>query len=270
MSTTGKKLGHFHNASVVDKWALVYGSNALGRYEIGTYNGSVFKSEKRGILDAGPASYATQWYKDESGRNLAISWMGNWPTTKWASRVNGWAGQQSVTRELFLRKDGGLGSRPIKELDSLATGRTKVLRRLKVGEKGMTIGKSNTARVKLTVDLAKASSSSFTLSLFESRSESTLLTYHVDNRTMILDTTNAGYGQAGRWEATIAKPEDDKLRLDVFLDRSVLEVFVGDGTVFSAVVWPRYKESTGIRVAGNKGTVSLETVSITPLGSSWC
>jgi sucrose-6-phosphate hydrolase SacC (GH32 family) len=253
-----------------DKWVLFYGANALGRYETGSYNGSVFTSEKRGFLDAGPSSYAMQWYKDESGRNLAITWMGNWPTPKWPSRVNGWAGQQSVTRELFLREDGGLGSRPIEELNSLAAGPTKVLRRQKVSEKHLAIGKTNTARVQLTADLAKTSASSFTLDLFQSRAESTRLTYHSENSTLTLDTTNAGYGQAGKWEATIARPADNKLALDIFLDRSVLEVFVGDGTVFSAAVWPRYKESTGIRVAADQGTVAFDSISVTPLGSSWC
>lgn len=87
---------------------LFYGGNILGYYEVGTYDGSKFTSEKSGLLDAGPDSYAMQyvpfipsswlkekytklsrWYIDSAGRNLAITWMGNWPTSKWPSRVNG-------------------------------------------------------------------------------------------------------------------------------------------------------------------------------------
>jgi sucrose-6-phosphate hydrolase SacC (GH32 family) len=253
-----------------DKWVLFYGSKGVGLYETGTYNGTVFLSEKRGLVDAGPASYAMQWYKDESGRDLAISWMANWPTSKWPTRANGWAGQQSITRELFLRADGGLGSRPIAELDSLATGPAKRLGPLRVGDKAVTIGNTNTARLKLTIDLKATSASSLTLSLFQSRAESTLLTYHTGKQTLTLDTTNAGYGQAGKWEAVLAKPADNKLALDIFLDRSVLEVFAGDGTVMSATVWPRFRESRGISVTGHQGTVALSAVSVTPLGSSWC
>ncbi|RYP52263.1 hypothetical protein DL768_002582 [Monosporascus sp. mg162] len=253
-----------------DKWVLFYGGNGVGWYETGSYNGSVFTSEKRGLLDAGPASYAMQWYQDESGRNLAVTWMGNWPTSKWPSRANGWAGQQSITRELFIREDGGLGSRPISELDSLASGSGKQMGPRQVGEKAVAIGNTNTARLKLTIDLGATRASSLTVALFQSRAESTLLTYHTENRTLTLDTTNAGYGQAGTWEAAIAKPADNKLTLDIFLDRSVLEIFAGDGTVFSAVVWPRYQESTGISVVGDKGTVAFRSIWLTPLGSSWC
>lgn len=253
-----------------NKWVLFYGGNGLGYYETGTYNGSVFTSEKRGLLDAGPASYAMQWYKDESGRDLAITWLANWQTSKTPTRLNGWAGQQSITRELFLTADGGLGSRPIPELNSLAKGPTKNLGRFQVGDRARDLGNSNTARVKLTVNLKETRASSFTLAVFESRAESTLLSYDVATRTLTLDTTNGGYGQAGKWQAVLAKPADDKLALDIFLDRGILEVFAGDGTVMSATVWPRYKQSTGISLVGRNGTLAVAASSVTPLGSSWC
>jgi sucrose-6-phosphate hydrolase SacC (GH32 family) len=253
-----------------DKWVLFWGADALGWYDVGSYNGSVFTSEKQGLLDAGPASYAMQWYKDESGRNLAITWMANWRTTKWTSRANGWAGQQSITREFFLREDGGLGSRPIAELDSLASGPTKSLGSQQVGGEALAIGQSKTARLRLTAKLGATSASSIELKLFESRAESALLTYHIESRTLRLDTTNAGYAEAGTWEAVLAVPDDDKMTLDIFIDRSSLEIFAGDGTVMSALVWPRYQESAGISVAGSGGVAIFEDISLTPLGSSWC
>ncbi|KAH6707456.1 sucrose-6-phosphate hydrolase [Verticillium dahliae] len=253
-----------------DKWVLFYGGNGLGWYETGSFNGSVFVSEKRGLLDAGPASYAMQWYKDQSGRDLAITWMGNWPTPKWPSRANGWAGQQSITRELFLRDDGGLGSRPIPELESLAHGKVQRSGPVLVDDIAHIIGSSNTARVKLSIDLGTTTASSFTLALFQSSEECTLLTYDAKSHILTLDTTGAGYGQPGLWEASIAVPVENKLAMDIFLDRSVLEIFIGDGTVFSANVFPRYQESTDISIVANDGVVALEAASVTPLGSSWC
>ncbi|KAH7363199.1 sucrose-6-phosphate hydrolase [Plectosphaerella cucumerina] len=254
-----------------DKWVLFYGASARGWYEIGSYNGSIFTSEKRGLLEAGPASYAMQWYKDEAGRNLAITWMANWDMHKLPSRANGWAGQQSITRELFLREDGGLGHRPIAELDSLASGRVKKHGAFKVKQKARTLGSSNTARVKLSFDLKATDAAELTVSVFESAAEATLLTYNVASRTLKLDTTRGGYADSGTWEAVVNGEGAEKLDLDIFLDRSVLEVFVGDGTLFSAVVFPRYKESTGISVKGSgKGSVAVKAASVTPLGSSWC
>lgn len=252
-----------------DKWVLFYGGNSLGWYETGTYDGSSFKSEKKGLLDAGPDSYAMQYYTDASGRNLVITWMGNWPTPKWPSRINGWAGQQSITRELFLRPDGGLGNRPIAELASLAVASPTQLGPQKI-RNVKTIGRNTTARLQLEVDLASPSATAFTVLLFYSSAESVNLTYTFADQTLTLDTTNAGYGQAGTWKAVVAIPGDKKLTLDVFVDRSSLEIFAGDGTVMTATVWPKYQESSEIKLKGLGGAVTFDVITLTPLGSSWC
>ncbi|RYP04635.1 hypothetical protein DL764_004326 [Monosporascus ibericus] len=114
----------------------------------------------------------------------AADWGPMHPSHAWPSRANGWDGQQFVTRDLFLREDQRLGSRPVAELDGLASGRTKRLGSKKVKDKTFRIGKS------------------------------TLLTYITGNGTLTLDITNAGYGQAGRWEVAIAPEADNELTLD--------------------------------------------------------
>jgi sucrose-6-phosphate hydrolase SacC (GH32 family) len=253
-----------------NKWVLFYGGAGLGWYEVGSYDGSSFISEKTGLIDAGPASYAMQWYRDEKGRNLAISWMGNWPSPKWASRVNGWAGQQSVTRELFIREDGGLGSRPIPELDSLASGPAielgpKILKKTQM----LQIGHTNTARLKLAINLGASNArGKFSVLLYHSEAEDARLSYDLASQILRLDTTNAGYAQAGTWEAKLLG--DKELTLDIFIDRSSVEIFAVDGTVLSALVWPKYQQSRGIQLVAEGGAVVFERVSLTPLGSIWC
>ncbi|KFZ25263.1 hypothetical protein V502_00255 [Pseudogymnoascus sp. VKM F-4520 (FW-2644)] len=251
-----------------DKWVLFYGGDSVGWYHVGTYNGTNFVSEKMGLADAGPDSYAMQWYLDNAGRNLAITWMGNWPTSKWPSRVNGWAGVQSITRELFIREDGGLGSRAIAELSTLASGRT-ITRGLTKVDGTFTVGSSNTARLQMTVDLASTKTQSFNVTLFSSSAEDAVLMYNVATSTLTLDTTNAGWGQAGTWETTIAVPSNKSLTFDIFIDRSSVEVFVGDGTVMTATVYPRYQESKGIKIISHGGKTVFDNISLTPLGSTW-
>ena len=251
-----------------DKWVLFYGGDSVGWYEVGSYNGTKFTSEKLGLLDAGPDSYATQWYIDSAGRNLAITWMGNWPTSKWPSRINGWAGAQSVTRQLFIREDGGLGSKPIDEVSSLATGAAMELGSTNV-HGTITVGSSNTARLQMSVDLASTNAPAFTVLLYSSSAEQVALTYTVANRTLALDTTDAGYGQAGTWSTVIAAPSDNVMTMDLLIDRSSVEVFVGDGTAMTATVFPRYQESKDIKIVSLGGKTVFESVSLTPLGSTW-
>lgn len=250
------------------KWALFYGGNGVGWYEVGTYNGTAFTSEKLGLLDAGPDSYAAQWFVDDAGRNLAIAWMGNWDTSKWPSRVNGWAGAQSVMRELFLREDGGLGSKVVSEVALLASGPAKSLGRTNV-HGTITVGASNSARLQVSVDLEASNAPAFTIQLFASSAESVSLVYTFANRTLALDTTRGGYGQAGIWSATIAKPVDGRLLLDILIDRSSLEVFAGDGTAMTVTVFPRYRESNNIKIVSHGGKTVFDDVVLTPLGSAW-
>jgi sucrose-6-phosphate hydrolase SacC (GH32 family) len=250
------------------KWALFYGGNGVGWYEVGTYNGTIFTSEKRGLLDAGPDSYATQWFIDDSERNLAITWMGNWGTSKWPSRVNGWAGTQSIMRELFIRDDGGLGSKIVEEVSALASGAAKSLGQTNV-HGTITVGSSNTARLQASIDLVASDAPAFTIELFASSAESVSLVYTFANQSLTLDTTQAGYGQAGTWSATITKPANNLLSLDILIDRSSLEAFVGDGTVMTATVFPRYQESTNINIVSHGGKTVFDSIVLTPLGSAW-
>lgn len=252
-----------------DKWVLFYGGDNLGWYEIGTYNGTKFVSEKVGLVDSGPDSYAMQWYKDDAGRNLAIAWMGNWVTSKWPSRVNGWAGQQSITRELFIRKDGGLGSRAIQEVETLASGPTIIMNTKRISNT-VTVGSMKAARLQMIVDLTSTTASAFSINMFSSQAESALVYYYIANRTLVLDTTAVGYGQAGTWDAVVDISDDNKLSLDIFIDHSSLEIFAEDGNVFTATIWPRYQESTDIKVSGHGGDVMFEELKLTPFGSSWC
>ena len=124
--------------------------------------------------------------------------MGSWPTSKWPSRVNGWAGVQSITRELFIREDGGLGNKAIAELSTLATGPTTRMRQNNV-HGTITVGSSNTARLQMTLELASTSAPSFNLTLFSSSAEHPVLMYTVATSTLTLDTADAGWGQAGTW-----------------------------------------------------------------------
>lgn len=251
-----------------DKWVLFYGAINVGFYHVGTFNGTTFVSEKTGLADAGPDSYAMQWYVDQAGRNLAITWLGNWPTPKLPTRVNGWAGVQSITRELYIRKDGGLGNKPIKELESLHSRQLASLRRKDV-RGTVKVGSSNTARLQLSIDIAASNAPAFNVTLYGSSAESAVLQYEFASKTLTLDTTNAGYGQAGVWKTVIDTSVSKFLTFDIFLDRSSMELFAGDGTVLSMKITPRYQQSTDIKLISSGGKTVFDSVTLTSLDSSW-
>lgn len=251
-----------------DKWVLFYGGNGRMVYHVGNYDGKVFTSSKMGLVDYGPAGYAGQWYKDDKGRNLAVSWMTTMGAYKEPSRINGWAGQHSFTRELFLTKSGGLGSRPIEEAKLLETGHSMSQFSGTVSSKTK-LGSGNIARLRISVDLKRTSAKNILTTVLSSKAEGVKINVDLQRSVITLDTKSAGYGQAGAWEAPI-DTSTGRLAVDILLDRSSLEVFVGDGTVLSARVFPRYQQSTDIHIEPIGGTVWLDKADVRELGSGWC
>lgn len=169
---------------------------------------------------------------------------------------------------MFIRDDGGLGSRPIAELDSLASGNAIDFGAQNV-QGSLNIGNSSSGRLQLSVDLSSTTASSFTLNVLSSTAEATLITYTVATKALTVDSTQAGYGTQGAWSATVAVASDNTLSLDVLLDHTILEVFSSDGTAITASIYPRYAESTGIILVANDGALSATSITLTPYGSSW-
>lgn len=182
---------------------------------------------------------------------------------------SGYVGATTITRELFLRADGGLGSRPIAEISSLATGKHTIIHKPKSIQDSLVIGNSSTGRLQIFIDIGSTTAPSFSLNLFSSSAEATVLTYTLASKTLTLDTTNAGYGQPGTWSAVLDILSNNILGLDILLDRSTLEIFGSDGTAITASIYPRYSESTGIVLVAGDGVVATTNITLTPFSSSW-
>ncbi|KAJ6779620.1 hypothetical protein PWT90_05634 [Aphanocladium album] len=253
-----------------DKWVLIFGANGRMIYHAGTFDGRVFRGEVAGLVDHGPAGYAGQVYRDDLGRPLLVTWMATIGAYKMPSRVNGWVGQHSVTRELFLNVQGRLGSRPLDEQRQLhVPGSQDVSSDGVVDGAEWYLGASNSALVNFYVNLRTTTARSFTIKLFASDAEAVKLTYTVAGSKLTLDTTSAGYGPAGVYEVDDVIVGDD-LYLTVLLDRSTLEIFTQHGTAMSASIFPRYQESRKITIQAEGGTARLSWFSLKELGSAWC
>jgi sucrose-6-phosphate hydrolase SacC (GH32 family) len=139
----------------------------------------------------------------------------------------------------------------------------------KVTSNVLRIGSSKSARLTISVDLPSSDAISFTISLFKSDPEAVLLTFHPSAGSLTLDTTNAGYGQPGKWKAFVAKPDDKGFSMDIFLGRSVVEIFLEDGSVFSANIFSRSQEPEEISIVINRAVLAVHSIALRPVGSSW-
>jgi sucrose-6-phosphate hydrolase SacC (GH32 family) len=249
-----------------DSWVLLFSANNTVYYQVGTFDGARFTARVGGQVDAGADFYAAQHYRDSQGRDLVIGWMDNW-TAKEPTRVDGWAGAQTITRQLFLRPDGTLGSRPVDEVALLHTGLATSRPAVDVAAGARTrIGHGDALDVSMTLDLTRSTATGADLRLRASAGEAAVVHYDVPSRTLSLGTSAAGYGRGAVQRVTV--PPGD-LALRVLVDRSSVEVFTGDGTVLTGRIYPRYEQSTGVDVSATGGDLRLRGVRIWRMGSAW-
>lgn len=204
-----------------DDWVLLASPLEDGvLWFVGSFDGSVFTPRTSGVLDAGPSFYAAQHYRDDAGRDLVIAWMGQWGAPD-PTAAAGWAGAMTVTRELFVRPDGVLGSRPVAELDALRLG---------------------PASSGSCLDIGLVVSGDFRLGVRASAAEETVVAYA--GGVLSLDTRASGTVPGGVF--SVAAPVET---VRVLVDRSSIEVFAGTGETLTARIYPA-PESTGLNLTG--------------------
>lgn len=255
-----------------DKAVLVYSPGSRGGmpcYFLGTEEeGHHFLPSEEGVIDhAGwEGFYAPNSFVDNRGRRIMLGWMPE--NARGDLVVPGWKGVQSLPRELFL-KDGRLGMRPLPELVSLRGEREEVVD-LAPGTcwQAGTAGKAleilaefDTEQVNGVLEIDVFAS--------EDRRERTTVRYDRQEDTIFVDReksnaeglTSRKLLDCGR----LGRP--GHIRLQIFLDYSTLEVFINEGSVISARVYPSGKDSDNVFVCGAQARISK--LEIYKMNSIW-
>ena len=164
-------------------------------------------------LDHGHDFYATQTMLAPDGRRLVFGWMDMWESD-FPEKADGWAGALTLPRELIL-KDDKLYMRPIKELSQLRTAELASWDK-NLTQKTLLCEGEKQAELELTLD-----SADFSLTLNDPKTSAQIkLSFDHKAQTFILENGDKRY-------ATIAPKS--KLKLQLFIDTSSLEIFINDG-----------------------------------------
>jgi sucrose-6-phosphate hydrolase SacC (GH32 family) len=116
--------------------------------------------------------------------------------------------------------------------------------------------KTNTLEILMTVDLRTAKS--FHLKIGDdAKSSSTVDMGFDDSELQVLDS-----------KAPLKLAPGEKLKLDIFMDRSVLEVFANDRVCFTKVIAP-LNTNVELTVGAAGGIVEVERLQAWPMKSIW-
>ncbi len=198
------------------------------QYFVGQFDGTSFTPDdpKQAALhvDHGKDFYAGIVYNNipkQDGRTIMIGWINNWtygkqiPTLPWRSAM-------SIPRRLSLKEaDNGLRliQNPVKEIESL---RTEML----------TDSISSESSAEIEIEL-NTDSDETGIKLFKSELEETIIGYRSKDHILFLDRRKSGNVNFNPDFASIEEvnviPVDGKIKLHIFIDQSIIEVFANDG-----------------------------------------
>lgn len=242
-----------------DKAFLVVSPNGAPRYFMGREEKDCeFIPEGEGVMDHSgwDGFYAPNSFIDDKNRRIMIGWLTE--NSRGDLQIPGWQGVQSLPR--VLGYDGGeLTMTPLPELCCLRGAKEEEAALLLDGEwKAKTRGRA--LELLFTLD-ASSMSGRFELEVLacEDHRERTCIWYEKEEDRVTLyraESNLEGVTKTNPLSFCKTHLTDGKVNFHVFVDHSVIEVFVNEREAISSRVYPSQDDSTGVYLRGEKAFIT--------------
>ena len=251
-------------------------------YCAGPYVDGTFEGAYRGQVDLGASFYAPQSLLDDQGRRLMWGWLREGRTPA-AQQAAGWSGVMSLPRVLSLDGSGRLQSAPAPEFATLRRQHRPFAALDLNGNRSHTLEGAAGTSLELVAEFAPSATGTVGLAVRSSPDglEQTLSTYNFASDRLALDCQLSSLNLAtdrGLSGGPLFRDGNAPLRLHVFLDGSVIEVFA-NGRAAATRVYPTRPDSVGVRVFGHEPKPSerfateedlrLTSLNVWELGAIW-
>lgn len=193
-------------------------------------------------LDRGFDFYAPQVFNHD-GKNIMIGWIGmpdkgeDYPTERY-----GWKHSLTIPRVLTY-KDEVLYQEPIEDMKNLRKEKIVSISNLSCKEQVMNFHKCG-IEIKLNLELKKSSN---VYIRFKFNDEYILLTYNKENEVCKIDRSNMNFGGKGIRRFKLKTSEE--LKLNVFIDNSIMEIFFQDGEEVTTFVYFPKEEKLELQIS---------------------
>jgi len=204
--------------------------------------------------------FAPEALLDGKGRQIMWAWLTDNPG---GEPQKGWSGVYGLPRSLWLGPDGTLRMRPVKELEmlrceeqtfddvALADGQTKTL----------PLPAGDSCELLLTIDPATARQCGVKVRASADGKQETRLYYDAEAKRLVFDATRSGIDGRRRVErAPFELNKDEPLKLRVFVDKSVVEVYANDRQAICRRVYPGGEDSLGVALFATGGRAKFSRV----------
>ena len=248
-----------------DKHMLLCISHRLGcRYYLGQWKNEQFHPafhEKMSWVDH--TFFAPESLLDGRGRRIMWAWLMDTPGFK-TRTPRGWSGTMSLPRVLTLAGDGSLRMNPPEEIERLRyNARSRADLAVPADGELKVEGVSGTS-IEIELEIRPQGARQFGVKVCCSPGgeEQTAIFYDAAEKKLKVDTTKSGEGTKGAVEAApFELKADEPLRLRVFVDKSVVEVFANGGRqAVTRRMYPSRADSVGVSLFARGGAARVRAV----------
>jgi sucrose-6-phosphate hydrolase SacC (GH32 family)/nicotinamidase-related amidase/type 1 glutamine amidotransferase len=235
------------------RWVLIYSPHGIVRYYTGRLDleSCKFTPEVHGAMDWSPDYYAPNCLEDDSGRRVLWGWVRNFPAGR------GWNGVLTLPRVLSLLPDGRIAQRPAPELAALRLEERSVAK-LELSDESRPAAGIEGELLEIIVEVEPQGAKRTGLKLRRSEDGRRAVEIAFNGRELEVA------GVKGPFELLST---EKVLRLHIFLDRSLLEVYAGDRACFTRVISaPGEDRGVGLFAEGGRAVFhGLQVWRLTPI-----
>jgi beta-fructofuranosidase len=248
-----------------DKHLLLFISHNKGcQYYVGTYDrrADCFLPETHGRMTWVDNTYfAPEALVDSRGRQIMWAWLLDNPQ---GEKEAGWSGVFGLPRTLWIGEDNTLRMAPVPELEALRC-HERAWRNVDVKDgaprplEGV-VGDACELELEVAPG-AGASKVGVRVRASAGGEEETLLYHSAADRTLCFDARRSGIdGRQQLEQAPFALREGEPLRMRVFVDCSVVEVYANERQAICRRVFPGREDSLGVALFAEGGQADFRHV----------
>ena len=248
-----------------DRDVLLCISHRLGcRYYLGEWKNEQFHPESHAQMSwVDHSFFAPESLEDDKGRRIMWAWLLDAPEfgVRWE---HGWSGTMSLPRILSLGDDGQLRMDVPEEIEALRYGAFRKEDFAVQSGADLAIDGIGGNSFELYIEMESSEASEYGVKVCVSPDgqEGTAVFYDAAESKLKVDTHKSGPADTpkGVEAGPFALKEGERLKLRVFVDKSVVEVFANSRQAVMRRIYPSQPDSVGVCLFSTGGTTQVHTL----------
>lgn len=224
------------------------------------------EDEEPKLLDYGDGIFTgpSGFVDVQTGKTILFTIAQGADRSSWEDYYSGWAHTAGLPIELALNDEGQLIHKPIEQTELLREQSLVDLENIGLEEANEALSgiKGDMLEIILEIENVNASSYGIQVRKAENNTEFTSIYYDLSNNDLVVDRLNSSMNKTGLGvrKAPLSL-EDETLKLHLFLDRSLLEVYCNDTVGITTRIYPSIKDSMGLELIST-GEVIIKNLEV--------